>query len=56
MEQIAQPEALFRLQILFAFEQQPARLLQYGHAALARYARDSPARISSSALFIFATM
>src|SRR3954447_465224 len=37
-EQIAQPETLFRLQILFAFEQQPARLLQHGHAALARYA------------------
>ena len=37
-EQIAQPEALFRLQILFAFEQQPARFLQHGHAALAGYA------------------
>src|SRR3954470_18679782 len=37
-EQIAQPEALFRLQILVAFEQQPAPLLQHGHAALARYA------------------
>src|SRR5437762_7468719 len=36
-EQITQPEALFRLQILFAFEQQPARPLQHGHAALARY-------------------
>jgi hypothetical protein len=55
-EQIAQPEALFRLQIRFAFEQQPARLLQHGHAALARYA----ARFSRSdfvqCLFIFATM
>src|ERR1051325_1872038 len=37
-EQIAQPEALLRLQILFAFEQEPARLLQHGHAALTRYA------------------
>ena len=37
-EQIAQPEALFRLQILFAFEQQPARLPQHRHAALARHA------------------
>src|SRR5579883_2669663 len=36
-EQIAQPEALFCLQILFVFEQQPARLLQHGYAALARY-------------------
>jgi len=37
-EQIAQPEALFRLQILFAFEQQPSRLPQHRHAALGRHA------------------
>jgi hypothetical protein len=29
---------LFRFQILFSFEQQPARLLQHRHASIARYA------------------
>src|SRR5712692_4064945 len=37
-EQIAQPEELFGFQVLFAFEQQPARLLQHRHAALACHA------------------
>src|SRR3954452_9251922 len=37
-EQIAQPEALLPLQILFAFEQQPARLPQRRHTALGRHA------------------
>jgi hypothetical protein len=55
-EQIAQPEALFRLQILFAFEQEPARLLQHDTPPSLAMRRDSPARISSSALFISATM
>src|ERR1051326_4597839 len=44
-EQIAQPEALFRLQILLAFEPLPARLLQHRHAALARYAARFSSRI-----------
>lgn len=37
-EQIAKPEALFGFQILFAFEQQPARLLQQRHESFARHA------------------
>ena len=41
-EQIAQPKALFRLQIFFAFELQSARLLQHGHAALGLYAARVP--------------
>jgi hypothetical protein len=33
-----QPEELFGFQVLFAFEQQPARLLEHRHAALACHA------------------
>jgi hypothetical protein len=43
-EQIAKPEALFGFQILFAFEQEPARFLQNRRKALAGHA----ARLSSA--------
>jgi hypothetical protein len=37
-EQIAYSETVFRFQVLFAFEQQPARLLHHWHTTLACYA------------------